>query len=217
MDWFREMLDRQEVSKGMVDSDVRTWCEATGIRVLRRIGLSEGDTMADLGCREGRYAVPAARIVGRAGCVYAVDRDRVALEKLKHRARTYGLVNIRALCADFVSQGLPLKPASCDLVLLFDVLHGVYFPEPVRRVTLLKRVHEILKPGGRLAVYPTHAAKYGPSHKQLETDIHQAGFREIGRSRRRLLHDDQFVRGWVLIYKPDRARQPLDRLRRRDL
>jgi ubiquinone/menaquinone biosynthesis C-methylase UbiE len=200
----------------MIDSDVRTWCETIGIRVLRRIGLSEGETMADFGCREGRYAVPAARLVGRAGCVYAIDRDRGALEELKQRARAYGLVNIRALCADFVSHALLLEPASCDLVLLFDVLHGVYFPESAGRVALLRRVREILRPGGRLAVYPTHAAKYGPSQKQLEMDIHQAGFREIGRSRRRLLHDDRLVRGWVLMYQPDKVHQSLDRLRRRD-
>ena len=197
----------------MIDSDVRTWCEATGFRVLRRIGLREGDTMADFGCREGRYAVPAARIVGRTGCVYAIDRDRRALDELKQRALAYGLVNIRALCADFVSQALPLEGASCDLVLLFDVLHGVYFPEPAGRVALLKRVREILKPGGRLAVYPTHAAKYGPPNRQLELEIYQAGFREIDRSRRRLLHDGELVRGWVFLYETLSVQRSSDRKR----
>ena len=207
IDWFRVMLDRHEVNEGMINSDVHTWCATTGRRVLRGIGVSEGDAVADFGCREGRYAIPAARIVGRTGCVYAIDRQRESLNELKERARGYGLTNIRTVRADFLRKVLPLQPDSFDLVLLFDVLHGVFFPEAAQRIALLERVRDILKPAGRLAVYPTHAAKYGPSHRQLEIDIHQAGFREIGRSRRRLLHDDRLVRGWVLVYKTRRLQR----------
>lgn len=189
----------------MINQDVQQWCQMTGHRVLRNLGLSEGDVVADLGCREGRYVIPAARIVGRTGCVYAIDRQRESLNELKECARGYGLTNIRTIRADFLRKVLPLQPASFDLVLLFDVLHGVFFPEAAQRIALLERVRDILKPAGRLAVYPTHAAKYGPSHRQLEIDIHQAGFREIGRSRRRLLHDDRLVRGWVLVYRIGRS------------
>ena len=184
--------------------------------MLRRIGLSEGDAVADFGCREGRYAIPAARVVGPTGCVYAVDREREALEQLKQRARSRGLMNIRAIEADFSRRNLPFDRASFDLVLLFDVLHGVFFPESAPRLALLERVREMLKPDGRLAVYPTHAAAYGPPNKQLEGEIRQAGFREIDRSRRRLLHDDRLVRGWVLIYRPARRQPASDRRRLRD-
>ncbi|MDY7109065.1 MAG: class I SAM-dependent methyltransferase [Planctomycetota bacterium] len=186
----------------MTDADVRAWCAATGCRVLRRLGLSEGDAVADFGCREGRYAVPAARVVGRTGCVYAIDRDREALSELKQRARTYGLSNIRTVRADFLHKALPFAAGSLDLVLLFDVLHGVFFPDSQPRVELLRRVREMLKSCGILAVYPTHAAEYGPPNRQLETEIRDAGFDEIDRSRRRLLHDGQLVRGWVLLYRP---------------
>ena len=197
----------------MSDSDVRTWCDSTGCRVLRRMGLSVGHTVADFGCREGRYAIPAARVVGPTGCVYAVDRERDALAQLRQRARGLGLTNIRVIEADFSRQTLPVDEASFDLVLLFDVLHGVFFPESGPRLALLKRVREMLKPGGRLAVYPTHAGAYGPPNKQLEGEIRQAGFREINRSRRRLLHDDRLVRGWVLIYRSVRRGGSPDRRR----
>jgi len=204
------MRDRHQGKPRMIDADVQIWCEATGRRVLRRIGVSEGDTVADFGCREGRYAIPAARIVGRSGRVYAIDRDRSPLTQLEERAQSYGLTNIRTIFADFSHGALPFAPASLDFVLLFDVLHTVFFPESAQRVALLRRVREILKLRGSLAVYPTHGAQYGPTRRQLEIDIHEAGFHEVDRSRRRLLHDGQLVRGWVLVYQPHQPKRRAD-------
>jgi ubiquinone/menaquinone biosynthesis C-methylase UbiE len=187
----------------MVEADVQTWCAKTGCRMLRGMGLSLGDAVADFGCREGRYAIPAAQVVGPAGVVVAIDRDRDAVDMLRRRARRLGLANIRTIRADFLRGVPPLRAAGFDLVLLFDVLHNVFFPVEAQRIALLQHVRTILKPGGRLAVHPTHAAEHGPSHQQIGQDIRDAGYRVLGRRRRRLLHDDRLERGWVLMCEPE--------------
>ena len=191
----------------MINQDTQRWCEATGCRVLRNLGLAEGNVVADLGCREGRYVIPAARVVGRTGRIYAIDRDVEALKRLEQRAAVCGLTNIRIVCADFLRGPLALAPSSVDLALLFDILHGAFFSEPRQRIDLLQHVRQVLKPRGLLAIYPTHSARHGPPRGQLEAEIHQAGFREIDRSRRHLLHDDRLVRGWVLVYKTRRLQR----------
>ncbi|MBP1929274.1 ubiquinone/menaquinone biosynthesis C-methylase UbiE [Methanolinea mesophila] len=88
--------------------------------LLVRIGLEEGDTFMDVGCGEGFFAIPAARIVGRKGKVFGIDVNRSALDRLEARARSSGLDNITVLegegeevvpcagCADFVFFGIDL-------------------------------------------------------------------------------------------------------------
>ncbi len=198
----------------MPDADVERWCRSTGPRVLRNIGLKAGDVVADFGCRTGRYAVPAARIVGHRGRVCAIDRDADSLARLKLRASELDLDNIHPLRVDLLAESLPLGPHTIDVALLFDVTHGVFFPEKRQRLALFEKVRRAVKPEGRLAVYPTHGRKHGPFMRQLESEIAEVGFREVNRSRRQLLHDDRLVRGWVLVYRPsnsDRGARARDR------
>jgi ubiquinone/menaquinone biosynthesis C-methylase UbiE len=88
--------------------------------LLRRIGLEEGQTYIDVGCGEGFFAIPAARIVGPHGSVYGIDINRQALDRLDSRALSSGLKNITLFegegeetvpcraCADFVFFGIDL-------------------------------------------------------------------------------------------------------------
>jgi ubiquinone/menaquinone biosynthesis C-methylase UbiE len=173
--------------------------------VLRNLGLKAGHVVADFGCRAGRYAVPAARIVGKRGRVYAIDRDADSLARLELRASELELDNIHPRRVDLLAESLPLEPHTIDVAFLFDVLHGVFFPQKRQRLALFEKVRRAVKPEGRLAVYPTHGRKHGPFMKQLESEIAEAGFREVNRSRRQLLHDDRLVRGWVLVYRQSDA------------
>ena len=42
-------------------------------QTLLSLGLKEGDIMADIGCGIGYFAVPASKIVGKSGKVFAMD------------------------------------------------------------------------------------------------------------------------------------------------
>lgn len=183
------------------ERDVKGWIQTTGPRVLRNVGLRSGQVVADLGCRLGHISLPAARVVGEAGAVYALDRDTDALENLSRRAARMGLANVQPVVADLLEGPLPLLRRSVDAVILFDVVHGVYFPDAKQRRDLFDKVRWVLRPDGWLAIYPTHARRHGPPLHLLQREITQTGFIEVDRAYRRLLHDERPVRGWVLVYR----------------
>jgi ubiquinone/menaquinone biosynthesis C-methylase UbiE len=111
--------------------------------------LKAGDAVLDLGCGEGRYALPLASRVGREGMVYAADLWEEGLATLNEKAREKGLANIRTLFAD-VSQSLPLADGSVNLAFLATVLHDL--AEAGQAQGALAEIARLVKPGGRLAV-----------------------------------------------------------------
>ena len=50
-------------------------------------GLQGGQVVLDYGCGIGSYSIPAARIVGDGGTVYALDMHPLAIETVERRAR----------------------------------------------------------------------------------------------------------------------------------
>jgi 2-polyprenyl-3-methyl-5-hydroxy-6-metoxy-1,4-benzoquinol methylase len=64
--------------------------------ILPKIGLKPGMTLVDVGCGQGFFAMPAARIAGPKGCVYGIDIDKEALDLLGLKASDTGL-NIQIL------------------------------------------------------------------------------------------------------------------------
>lgn len=186
----------------MADNDVQHWLVRTGPRVLRNMGLGEGQHILDLGCRSGRYAVVAAHVVGPTGHVYAIDRDPTALKDAKQLARSYGASNLEWIALDVREKAVPLAPGTIDVALLFDVTHAVFFPAPEQRRDLFAEIHRILSPVGRMLIYPTHVRQHGPPLVRLQAEVEASGFVETSRRRRHLLHDDRPVRGWVIDYRP---------------
>jgi len=179
---------------------VDNWLKDGAEGFLRRIGLGEGDRILDFGTRDGTYDIPAARVVGKTGRVYAVDKDKEALQKTKRRARSAGIENLHAI---HVPDGrpIPVPKGSVDVVLLYDILHGGYFPEAAQRMRLLHRLRWTLKPGGLLSCYLTHVKQFGLTYRQLLGEIRSAGFVLEGESRRTLIHDDRLVRGRVFRFR----------------
>jgi len=49
--------------------------ESRAIELLERIGISKGQTVLDFGCGYGIYTIPVAKIVGKQGRVYALDKE----------------------------------------------------------------------------------------------------------------------------------------------
>ena len=48
-------------------------------QVLSEIGLKTGATLADIGCGDGFFSLPAAKIMGETGLVYALDANAEAM------------------------------------------------------------------------------------------------------------------------------------------
>jgi ubiquinone/menaquinone biosynthesis C-methylase UbiE len=113
--------------------------------LLRRLGLSSGDTVADIGCGPGFFTLPAAEIVGEGGVVLAADIQGEMLSAIRSRAAEHGLTNVHVVKTS--DKEIPIPDASCDVVLLAFVLDEVE-----QRASFLHRAARLLKPGGRLAV-----------------------------------------------------------------
>jgi ubiquinone/menaquinone biosynthesis C-methylase UbiE len=114
-------------------------------------GLEAGKVVLDFGCGVGSYTIPAAKIVGNSGLVYALDMHPLAIRAVERRAKEAGLSNIRTILSD---RDTALPDGSVDVVLLYDVLHSV----PEKRA-LLAELCRVLKPGGHLLVKPDHMTR----------------------------------------------------------
>jgi len=115
---------------------------------LQKVGLQEGQTVLDYGCGIGSYVIPASKIVGASGKVYALDIQPMAVDRVKKRAEKNGLSNIQAIASN-IDTGLPDK--SVDVVLLYDVLQMIR-----NREGLLQEFHRVLKPSGIVSVDCDH-------------------------------------------------------------
>lgn len=110
---------------------------------LKAVGLRSGMVFMDIGCGDGFFTIPAARIVGEKGVVYAVDADAAVVEKLKDEAAEKALANITAKVGAAEETVFCIECA--DIVFCSRVLHD--FKDPAKVLCNAKRM---LKPAGKL-------------------------------------------------------------------
>jgi ubiquinone/menaquinone biosynthesis C-methylase UbiE len=146
---------------------------------LVKAGIKPGDVVLDIGCGIGYFALPAARMVGPKGMVYAVDASGVMLAELRSKTASTGVFNIHA--AQTPQGKLTLPEADYTLALMVNVLHEVE-----DKKAFLAAVAAALKPGSRLAVIEWKKAKtpHGPplkeriSEDEMQVLLKKAGFTE---------------------------------------
>jgi len=112
---------------------------------LAGLGLKPGLIMADIGCGIGYFTIPAARLLGPASVVYAIDIEEEMLAETARRAADAGLDNIRPVKS--AENTIPLADDIIDLALTVNVIHET--AEPVVWLTDIRR---LLRPGGELAI-----------------------------------------------------------------
>lgn len=113
--------------------------------VLDRLNLGPAVTDAvELGCGYGTFAVPVAQRIG--GTVFTFDIDPAMVERTRARAAAAGVRNLRADVRDVLGAGFGLPDASCDVCLLFNILHCA---EPE---SLLTEAARVVRPAGRVLV-----------------------------------------------------------------
>lgn len=159
--------------------------------LLRELGLEEGHVMADIGCGPGFFTLPAARIVGPEGRVFAADIQGEMLSTVKSRATEEGQSNVRVVKTSDTE--IPLPAESFDFVLMAFVLHEV-----PQRARFLHRAARLLKRGGRLAIleWEKKETPHGPPLEdrvvpdELAADAEAAGLKV---AERRSINDNQYL------------------------
>ncbi|TKJ30848.1 SAM-dependent methyltransferase [bacterium (candidate division B38) B3_B38] len=121
-------------------------------RHIKKIPIKEGMVVVDYGCGPGRFTIPAAKLVGRQGRVFAVDIHPLAIKVVKEKAARKSLTNIETMLLDSYNTGI--KGSSVDLILLIDALHMI-----TDHHALFREMHRLLKQDGIIFMDAEHMKK----------------------------------------------------------
>jgi ubiquinone/menaquinone biosynthesis C-methylase UbiE len=98
----------------------------------------------EVGCGPGFFTIPAARIAGETGQVYALDLNPLAINRVKNKIEKEGVTNVKTILADISLIDLS---QSFDLVFLFG------FTRPIGHIeNIWFNLHQALKPVGILSI-----------------------------------------------------------------
>lgn len=186
-------------------NDVKKWLDKDGIAFLENIGIQKNHFVLDFGCGEGHYTIPAGKVVGEGGKIYAVDKDKVTLNHLMLIAKSKGLKNIVPTIDHSEELKIDLEYETIDVMLFYDVLH---YMEPKKRKRVYKNAYQILKNDAILSVYPKHCTSDDPlwnlGNLKLENiikEIERANFYLETKSLNQLIHDDNYDKGYILNFR----------------
>jgi ubiquinone/menaquinone biosynthesis C-methylase UbiE len=136
--------------------------------VLANLGVKPGMTVCDMGCGNGYFTLPLAKMVGPTGRVLAVDVQPEMLELLKDRATEERVTNIEPILGEVHDPKLP--EGEIDLILLVDVYHEFSHPEQ-----MLAAMRRSLSPTGLIALLEYRAedpkVPIKPLHKMTKRQI----------------------------------------------
>ena len=116
---------------------------------LRDLGIEAGQSVAEVGCGSGYFALPAARIVEPAP-VYAVDLDEALLDELGSLAERQAVENVVSVHGD-ARDLTELLPDPVDALVVANTFHGVD-----DRAAFVAEAFDAIAPGGSLIVVNWH-------------------------------------------------------------
>ena len=152
-DW----LDREERSR-----------EEQPEKAIAELNLKPGMRVGDVGAGTGFYSLRIAKAILPGGVVYANDIQHGMLDRIESNAAAQHLTNVVTVLGSEADPHLPAL--KLDLVLMVDVYHELSRPQ-----RMLDRIHDSLKPGGRLVLLefrkedPTVPIR--PEHKMTVEEV----------------------------------------------
>jgi SAM-dependent methyltransferase len=150
------------------------------VRLIREGVLGGGRTWADIGSGDGAFTLALADLLGAAGTIYSVDRDRHALARqAEGLGRRFPEVALHQIAADFTR---PLGLPGLDGIVMANSLHFV--PD---HAAVLRPILGHLKAGGRfvLVEYDTdHGNQWVPHPISYRSWVALSATVGLGQTRR---------------------------------
>lgn len=140
-------------------------------KILDRMALEPGMKVLDVGCGPGRLTIPAAKRVGPAGAIVALDIQSEMLRRLQERIEAQKLTNIQTIQAGAGNGAVPHN--TFDRALLVTVLGEI----PDRHAALAE-IFSALKPGGILSITEALPDPHYQSQNQLRKLAQTTGYEE---------------------------------------
>lgn len=141
--------------------------------LMRAVDIQPNESIADIGCGPGFFAMQFARIVGPEGKVYAIDTNQRHLDFLQSVAQKTDTKNIEIVHSKFDDVCLPEK--SVDRAFMCS-LYAVIYLVSIESVKdrFIESIIRSLKPGGKFivvdnnsvvppGVVPYHGSRIEPS------------------------------------------------------
>lgn len=156
-------------------------------RVMDILGIGAGKTVADIGAGSGWFTVRAAKRVGDAGRVYAVDINPEAVRYIDERTQKEKIGNVKTILSEADDPKLPAN--SVDCVLMLKTYHEI-----ARPVVLLQKLRPALRAGARVGVIDRNGngEDHGVGREVVIREAARAGFK--------LLEKYDFVKGDKMDY-----------------
>ena len=133
--------------------------------MVKEIGISEGQNVADVGAGKGYLTKPASIIVGKKGLVYSVEPDSARCRKIRERVASEGIENVRVLTTG-AEQLEDIPSDSIDLA--FSVFSMHHFNDKQAGLAEIRRT---LRNGGKFYVWdrvPGAIMKHGTRPEELD-------------------------------------------------
>jgi ubiquinone/menaquinone biosynthesis C-methylase UbiE len=143
-------------------------------RVMDILGVRAGSKVADIGAGSGWFTVRAAKRVGDAGSVYAVDINPASIKYIDDRVQRGGIHNVHTILG---AEDDPKLPAdSVDSVLILKTYHEIAQP-----VVLLRNLRQSLRSGARVGIIDRNGngEDHGIQKDVVVQEATQAGFRLV--------------------------------------
>ncbi len=175
------------LASGALDSSRRLGSRSDGAldEFISKLGIKEGDVVADIGSGPGYLTFPLAKWVGPGGKVYAEDIDGDVIDLLRYCVKKGRIGNVVPVLGESTDMKLPT--ASIDAAVLFHVYGDilVWLDDKDRREResflddFFAHVSKALKDGGVFILADTLDPDIGYTAEKTKAALERRGFRFI--------------------------------------
>ena len=149
---------------------LRKWYNNLAKTFLSKIGIREGSYVVDLGCGAGNYVLPAGKIVGEEGRIYAIDNEQIVIDEISKKTKQQKLTKQIKTIQTKGGFAFPIEDYSIDFTLIFDVLGAIANDKGIEGIKkLVEELHRITKKEGKIILALKHLSNWRePKENVLE-------------------------------------------------